>query len=110
MSKIVVYPITPVPKPRMTTSDRWNKRPCVQRYWSFKDECKLRGVVIPDDNCGITFCMPMPKSWSKAKKERMLGKLHKQTPDIDNLLKGLLDAIRKKDEMISSFKYISKTW
>ena len=33
--------ITPTPKPRMTKSDRWESRPCVNRYWSFKEELNL---------------------------------------------------------------------
>ena len=48
MNTSVVYPITPVPKPRMTRRDRWAKRPCVLRYWAFKDEVRLRRVSLPD--------------------------------------------------------------
>ena len=27
------YPVEPVAKPRMTRSDRWKKRPVVEKYW-----------------------------------------------------------------------------
>ena len=39
----------------------------------------------------------MPKSWSKKKKAVFLGKAHQQTPDIDNLLKSVLDATFEND-------------
>ena len=37
----------------------------------------------------------MPKSWSLKKKKAMNGKPHRQTADIDNLLKALIDAPRE---------------
>ena len=33
--------IVPVAKPRMTQSDKWKKRPVVQKYWKYKDDLKL---------------------------------------------------------------------
>jgi len=39
----------------------------------------------------------MPKSWSKKKKLEMVGRPHKQKPDLDNLLKALLDAVFDED-------------
>ena len=42
----------------------------------------------------VVFEMPMPKSWSKAKKVRMNGTPHLQTPDTDNLLKAVMDGMR----------------
>ena len=41
----------------------------------------------------ITFFMPMPKSWSKAKKEQLSESLHSKRPDIDNLTKAILDGL-----------------
>jgi len=32
--------INPLPKPRMVKSDAWRKRPCVVKYWQYKDELK----------------------------------------------------------------------
>jgi Holliday junction resolvase RusA-like endonuclease len=40
-------------------------------------------------NCGIK----MPKSWSKKKKAEMWGNPHTSKPDIDNLVKAVLDAL-----------------
>lgn len=39
----------------------------------------------------------MPKTWSKAKRDKMDGMPHKTKPDIDNLMKALLDAIYGED-------------
>lgn len=44
VSKMISYPLTPVPKPRMTKSDAWRKRPCVMRYWAFKDKVRELGI------------------------------------------------------------------
>ena len=64
--------ITPVPKPRMTKSDRWKKRPCVVKYWDFKEELlylfREQDIVV-DKELYIEFHLPMAKSWSKKKKK-----------------------------------------
>jgi len=44
----MIYNINPVPKPRMTQSDKWKKRPPVLRYFAFKDECRIHDVEIPE--------------------------------------------------------------
>lgn len=93
----MLYPITPVAKPRMTQRDRWKKRRIVQRYRAFKDECRLRGVTVPEHGGSVTFVLPMPKSWSKAMRDAMNERPHQQKPDVDNLLKGLLDAVYGED-------------
>lgn len=94
-----IYDITPVPKPRMTRSDRWKKRDCVMRYWAYKDEVRLKKVAVNNGD-KITFILPMPKSWSAVKKAKMKGMPHQQTPDKDNLEKALLDAIYGQDKHI----------
>ena len=103
------YHIKPVPKPRQTRSDKWKKRPCVMRYRAFADECRAKNVQV--ESCGsmIVFGMPMPKSWSKKKKAEMKGMPHQQKPDIDNLLKALLDAVHKDDAHIYSIS-VRKVW
>lgn len=105
----MIYPINPNTKPRMTRADKWKKRKCVLQYWAFKDEVKLRGVTIPEDGALIIFYVPMAKSWSKKKKALFEGKPHRNTPDIDNLAKGLLDAIYKDDALIWNL-HIIKVW
>ena len=78
------------------------------KYHAFKDVCRLHNVTL-DDFDTITFVLPMPPSWSKKKKALMDGAFHKQTPDLDNLLKALQDAVLKDDSHIASLK-IRKIW
>ena len=104
-----VYAITPVPKPRMTQSDRWAKRAPVLRYFAFKDEVRLNKISLPECGYHVTFILPMPDSWSKKKKEEMNGKPHQQKPDKDNLEKALLDAIFEDDCRIWDGR-VSKVW
>lgn len=107
-----IYPITPCPKPRMTRGDRYKRpmRPEVARYWAFKDEVRIRGVVLPEDGAKVIFIMPMPKSWSEKKKKEMDGMMHKQKPDLDNLMKALGDAVYDDDSRISSLDRLGKQW
>ncbi len=95
--------INPVPKPRMTRADSWKKRPVVLRYWAYKDElnllCDSKGVEI-SDILGVSFVIPMPKSWSKPKKLLMNGKPHQQKPDLDNLIKAVKDCLLEEDSHV----------
>ncbi len=106
---IAFYDIIPVPKPRMTKSDSWKKRPKVMRYWAFKAECIAKNIKLPPDSFHVHFIMPMPDSWSLKKKAAYLGTRHKQTPDGDNLIKSLQDALLDQDCTISDFR-VSKWW
>jgi len=88
--------VIPVPKPRQTRSDVWKKRPIVMRYRQFADDlredCRKKGFV-PSGWLVIVFHLPMPKSWSKKKKEGMLNMSHCSKPDLDNLVKSCVDAL-----------------
>ncbi len=102
--------VTPVAKPRMTRRDKWLNppRPCVAKYRAFKEECKLKKVFV-HNGYHVTFHMPVMKSWSPNVKERMVGQPHTQTPDLDNLLKALLDAVFDDDSGIYDIR-VSKVW
>ena len=104
--------IDPLPKPRMTRADRWKKRPCVIRYWEYKTELQAKldicGIKI-DDVIKVEFGVPMPKSWSKKKKKDMDQKPHQQRPDVDNLMKGLMDALFQEDSHIHTI-HAKKVW
>ncbi|MGL5289400.1 MAG: nuclease domain-containing protein [Aeromonas sp.] len=91
------YPITPVPKPRMTQRDKWQQRPAVMRYRAFCDAVRVAGITLPEAGYHVTFYLPMPASWSARKRLNMAGKPHQQRPDKDNLEKALLDAIYAED-------------
>lgn len=106
---IKIYPVTPVPKPRQTRSDKWKQRPAVMRYRAFCDEVRLLECAVPEDGAHVTFRMPMPKSWSKKKRAELLGQPHQQKPDVDNLTKALLDAVLKDDSGVWDIR-TTKRW
>lgn len=103
------YNITPCPAPRMTRADSWKQRPCVLRYWEFKDACRENAITF-DNGQDITFVIPFPKSYSKKKKTSLDGQPHTIKPDVDNLMKSVLDAIYKDDSHIWHIGSIKKIW
>jgi Holliday junction resolvase RusA-like endonuclease len=103
MIRVIRIDLAIVAKPRMTRSDRWKKRPCVVRYWKMKD--KLVAEVAAQnfklgDAIHMEFMFEMPKSWSKKKKEGMLGEPHKSKPDLDNCIKSIGDCLKDEDKTI----------
>lgn len=63
----------------------------IRRYVRESVKSPLRGEI----SVAIIFYMPIPKSWSKAKKQaaELLQIRPTTKPDIDNLVKAVLDAI-----------------
>ena len=106
------YYIVPVGKPRMTRRDKWLNppRPAVAKYRAFADECRRQEVWIPNDGGHVTFILPMPASWSQKKKMLMVGARHQQKPDVDNLLKALLDAVFPDDDTAVWDIRVTKVW
>jgi len=80
------------------------------RYRAFADKCKLLNIVLPESGATIIFYLPMPKSWSKKKKAKMLGTPHQSRPDISNLLKALEDCIYTDDSVIWNYRGLTKLW
>ena len=105
----IEYDIEPVAKPRMTRSDKWRKRPIVEHYRAFVTECRLKRVTFADHGAIITFVLPMPDSWSDAKKDTFEGTKHFGTPDLDNLMKALSDAVYSDDSCIWDYR-VTKLW
>ena len=106
--------IAPKPKPRMVKSDAWKKRPIVVEYWKWKDELLLVAQQaglnnLPESGAHITFWIPMPKSWSKKRRNQMRGMPHKTKPDGDNLQKAIQDCLCKSDQHIWDFR-VTKRW
>ena len=114
------YEIDPCAKPRMTRQDKnpypprnykghyW-PRPIVAKYWDFKNRVRMKKIDFPEEGAHIIFHIKMSKSWTIKKKREMVGKFHKQVPDLDNLLKGLSDAVYGNDSVISDVR-VSKIW
>ena len=93
--------INPVAKPRMTQRDRWKKRDCVNKYYAFKDELRLKTHNFTmGKRVGLYFYIPFPKSYSKKKRNELYLKPHQEKPDIDNLIKAVLDCLLEDDKKV----------
>ena len=111
--RVYTFDVEPMGAPRMNRSDAWRGRVVVERYHAYRDALRLmanlQGFTLPD-RFSITFYLPMPASWSGAKRRRMNGTPHQQKFDIDNGLKGLLDALRTDDAGIWAIDGLYKVW
>jgi Holliday junction resolvase RusA-like endonuclease len=103
------YHVTPVPKPRQTQADKWKKRPAVLRYRAFADRVRELGMTVKNGDA-ICFHLPMPSSWKTNKRLKMADEPHTQRPDIDNLIKSVLDAVHEEDSHLWHLGSMSKRW
>ena len=85
--------------PRQCRSDSWRPRECVIRYRRLRDRIRAAaGLIAPfPDSITCAFLIAMPPSWSQRKQDVMAGRPHRAKPDIDNLVKGVLDALLQQD-------------
>lgn len=103
---IIVIPGRAVPKPTMTKSDAWRKRPIVLAYRAWADHIRMQvtrqGVVLPSDQQVTLFSWTAyfkpADSWYKTKAGRLraeavMGQQHRFRPDSANILKGLEDIL-----------------
>ena len=84
----------PAPRPRVTRRGTYNKK----EYSDFKDVVRLAYVAKHEGYpttepiaMKIDFFYQIPKSWSK-KKKAAVG-WHTSKPDVDNIVKSILDAL-----------------
>jgi len=61
------FDITPIPAPRMVSSDRWQKRPIVERYFAYRNElrylCYISGIEsVPSAWESVVFEIPIAYS------------------------------------------------
>ncbi len=101
------YDIIPIGKPRITARGKYG--PVARKYYEFAEKLRSLNMEIPQSGTEIQFFIPMPISWSKKKKRELRYQPHRQTPDIDNLLKAVLDAVYKDDKVVWSIK-VEKFW
>jgi Holliday junction resolvase RusA-like endonuclease len=106
----------PMGKPRMTRQDQWlvgdKMREVVARYWAYAQ--LLRDAFdgkFPEEISGMKadFYIAFPKSYPVWKRLQLDGKPHEEMPDIDNLLKGAMDALVANDEIIAEV-HARKFW
>ena len=101
LEPIATLKVTPMGKPRMTQRDKWKRRDCVDRYYQFKDRLKEEWSDRElTDSLWLVCYLPMPKSWSKKKREQMRGQPHRQKPDADNITKAFKDSLYKEDSIV----------
>lgn len=106
--------IDPVAKPRMTRRDKYNPGQAAIKYFSFRTALRLmanlKGLKELSGIVWIKFFIQYPESWSDAKKKRAYYTPHCQRPDLDNLIKGILDTLTiKEDSHIHTIK-AQKLW
>lgn len=82
---------------RASTSSHYKS---TQKYLNYKNaiglmvKSKFKGELLDGPlHVDILFKMPIPDSWSKKRKQEAIGRLHVKKPDIDNMVKGLFDAV-----------------
>ncbi|MEM2138661.1 MAG: RusA family crossover junction endodeoxyribonuclease [Candidatus Woesearchaeota archaeon] len=123
----IIIDIEPCSAVRMTNSDRWKKenhvnpnlrmRKCVKKYFDFKRkllyEFEKNNINLKDE-LNIVFYLKIPDSLSSKKKDLLKGSPHKKRPDLDNLVKAVMDAVRKEDgdifKIIAEKRYSDKNY
>ena len=86
----------------------------LERYNNYKISlsalAKQAKFNLPEQGAAITFFIPVPRSWSQKKKKLYHGTLHQAKPDLDNLLKAMLDSLLSEDKKIAHFGELCKVW
>lgn len=85
-------------RPRVTKYGAYTPKPTrdreayIKKLWQAAGAKKLaypeQGVELE-----VTAYFPVRKSWSKATKQYLAGRLHTKRPDLDNVVKLVLDAL-----------------
>jgi Holliday junction resolvase RusA-like endonuclease len=102
-----------VGKPTMTKGDQWKKRPCVVRYRMYCD--RLRAYApkelwhVDVHTLEIIAHISVSPSWTNKKKVAMVGEIHREKPDWDNIGKAVSDALFEQDKRIACGQ-VKKVW
>lgn len=106
LSRQFTFTGEPIGKPRMTQRDKWKKRPCVVAYRAWADAIRLtagsaRKVRLDGAvSVSVTAYMSIPSSWSRKKREALASQPHTVKPDMDNILKAVMDSLFENDECV----------
>ena len=87
------------PRPRFRNTGRFVQTYMPTSYTKHKDYIREQmPETLLDKNLKVTllFYFKPPKSWSKRKKLLAIGQYKRTKPDIDNLIKTVLDAANEK--------------
>ena len=116
----VFVPGTPVAQPRHRVSARGGfartylpkKHPVHQYKARIAEHTEDWPVFVGPLNVFIELAFPMPQSWSYKKQAAMREAWHTQKPDVDNVAKAILDALkdRWKDDTQVVRLTVDKRW
>lgn len=127
MGKTIKFEVTPVSHFRTTQGDRIffripreKLRPTglrrlerIEQYNKYKvailSIALANKFTFPPIGAVMKFYLPVPKSWSEKKKKLHHLQYHAGRKDLDNLIKGVLDAMMKEDKHIAHFE-AAKYW
>lgn len=91
-----------------TPNNYINRKNRILKYWDYKRALKEladeQKFVMPKEGGFIRFYIGMPKSWSKKKKNEKCFTLMSEKPDLDNMIKGILDSLMPEDKSITDFR------
>lgn len=109
------FNLTPIGKPRMTQRDKWLNPPreAILKYRLSKQAMETYAMMTKfslKDKLECTFHLPMPESWSGKKKERMALTPHQSKPDLDNILKFVMDTLLPQSDSNVHTIIAKKVW
>lgn len=109
------FNLTPIGKPRMTQRDKWLNPPreAILKYRLSKQAMEAYAMMTKfslKDKLECVFHLPMPESWSNKKKERMALTPHQSKPDLDNILKFVMDTLLPQSDSNVHTIVAKKIW
>jgi Holliday junction resolvase RusA-like endonuclease len=123
MQKIILNTtLIPASRPRVVRRGGKSISFYPKKYSDFKNTMKIliskleHTDVIPKDipiEATLEINIPIPKSYSKKKKEKLVGSYHCKKPDIDNLVKSAFDSFNEvlyNDDSQIAFLKVIKKW
>lgn len=102
--------------PHALSVEELQRKRRIEKYNAYKLElsaiAKELRFELPHAGFAIYFFLPMPASMLRSKKKSLAMHLqpHLVKPDIDNLLKGVFDSLKKMDQHIYHLAGIGKFW
>ena len=83
------------------------------RYRAFADALRAAAGELPPteliEDLSWVATFAFPESYSKKKRAALMGQLHRVTPDLDNICKGIFDSLFKQDSAIAKGTF-EKRW
>ncbi len=101
-------PIRLMGKPRMTKKDHWERRPVTDRYWTQCDLLRFPFGLTRFHKFQSALRLDMTVYFKTPQKSQW-GQPHREMPDIDNIWKGVADALFMDDKGIA-FCNCAKYW